>query len=483
MTGGAQLNIKVQSANAQLNAAKFYRLQPVIGFEVWIWVPSAIRHQTPLNVAWQKRIDSEWHSDSKYRGWIANARPVFIDQIRKQDRGWQLCAWKFPSGCWCVYQQQSCEQLGGLGHHQCESAPLEGLAGGTWDLTTTNWINIGSGLPTTYGQGNVVAFNDSALGTTTVNLVGTLSPNGVTVNNNTLLYAFAGTGKISGSAGLAKQGASTLTITNTGGNDYTGPTIISGGVVSVTSLANGGSPSAIGKSSANATNLVLAGGNLTYGGPATSIDRGYSTTAAGSSITTVSNLTLTGIANATAFGGLTKIGNAQLAYKTVGNNVLSGSSSTGYKVQAGSVLFDGTAGAQTNLVSNNLSAAGVTANASIILTNTTVTTTGNMDLGIDSGTTGTLLINNGNATLNVGSWFTFSRILRDSVWHLHAERRHALNVPNGRLFLCSAPGTTCTFNINGGVLNKSGRLFRRRQRRLERSRRAHRRGQSGERHR
>jgi len=453
VASGAQLNIKVQSANAQLNAASFTSSSPSSALSLDLGAfgnPSSAL----LNVTGALAVNGAVTLN------IADGLPTLgqfkLIQYGSKTGSGSFVLGSFPVGVGAYISNNVSTSSIDLVITNVNLPRWEGLAGGTWDLTTTNWINIGSGLPTTYGQGNTVAFNDSALGTTTVNLTTTVSPNGVTVNNNTLLYAFAGPGKISGSAGLTKQGASTLTITNTGGNDYTGPTIISGGVVSVTSLANGGSPSAIGKSSANATNLVLAGGNLTYGGPATSIDRGYSTTAAGSSITTVSNLTLTGIANATAFGGLTKIGNAQLTYKTVGNNLLSGASSSGYKVQAGTVLFDGSAGAQTNTIQQSLSAAGVTAAASIILTNTTVTTTGNMDLGIDSGTTGTLLINS-NATLNVGSWFTFSDAA-NSVGTCTLNGG-TLNVPNGRLFLCSAPGTICTFNINGGVINKSGDYF------------------------
>ena len=70
-------------------------------------------------------------------------------------------------------------------------------------------------------------------------------PTTVTFNNTNLcLTRLSGSGKISGTTGLAKQGAGTLTIANI--NDYTGPTVISAGVVSVTNLANAGSPSPIG---------------------------------------------------------------------------------------------------------------------------------------------------------------------------------------------------------------------------------------------
>ena len=74
----------------------------------------------------------------------------------------------------------------------------EGLAGGNWDIgVTTNWINIGTGQPTTYQNGNAVVFDDNAAGTPNVNLVITVSPSSVTANNSSLNYTLAGSGKIS----------------------------------------------------------------------------------------------------------------------------------------------------------------------------------------------------------------------------------------------------------------------------------------------
>src|SRR5205823_12574589 len=150
---------------------------------------------------------------------------------------------------------------------------------------------------TTFNNGNPATFDDNALGTTTVKLVTTVSPASVIVTNNTLAYTFTGSGKISGSTGLTKQGTNTLTIAAAGTNNYTGPTVISGGTLSVTNLANGGTPSAIGASSANPTNLVFGGGTLSYSGPATTINRSYSATATGGGgIDTANNLTLSGLA-------------------------------------------------------------------------------------------------------------------------------------------------------------------------------------------
>ena len=46
------------------------------------------------------------------------------------------------------------------------------VAGGVWDIgITTNWIDLASGNPETFRNGEVVVFNDNATGTTAVDLV------------------------------------------------------------------------------------------------------------------------------------------------------------------------------------------------------------------------------------------------------------------------------------------------------------------------
>src|SRR5205814_9265912 len=137
-------------------------------------------------------------------------------------------------------------------------------------------------------------FNDRVLGTNTVKLVATVNPASVTVTNSSFDYTIVGAGKISEPSGLNKQGNNTLTLVNSTANDYTGPTLISGGTLSVTNVANGGVASAIGKSSSVASNLVLAGGTLSYAGPTKAIDRGYSVQAAASTIETIGDLALNG---------------------------------------------------------------------------------------------------------------------------------------------------------------------------------------------
>jgi len=79
--------------------------------------------------------------------------------------------------------------------------------------------------PHTYQQaivpGDPVLFDDTAKGTTSVNLTTTLSPTAVTVNNSARQYTFGGTGGLSGTTGLTKQGSGTLSVTNSGTNNFT----------------------------------------------------------------------------------------------------------------------------------------------------------------------------------------------------------------------------------------------------------------------
>lgn len=128
-----------------------------------------------------------------------------------------------------------------------------GAVDAVWDLDdgtgtgTTNWRELISGALTRYLQGSsgidAVRFDDTATGSTDINLSTTLTPASVLVLNEALNYTFIGAGKLSGPGSLTKQGTGKLTLLNTGGNDFTGTTTISGGVIQVGDglLAAGGS--------------------------------------------------------------------------------------------------------------------------------------------------------------------------------------------------------------------------------------------------
>src|SRR5262249_32477299 len=69
----------------------------------------------------------------------------------------------------------------------------------------------------TYGPSNTPVTNS------TVTLNATVSPVALNVNNSAVNYSITGTGSISGSTGLTKTGAGTLTIGLSTANTFTGP--------------------------------------------------------------------------------------------------------------------------------------------------------------------------------------------------------------------------------------------------------------------
>lgn len=94
----------------------------------------------------------------------------------------------------------------------------------------------------------------------------------LTINNGTAIYD----GAISGSGGIIKNGTGTQTqVLNGCASNYTGSTIVNGGILAVDCLADGGVNSAIGASTADASNLVLNGGTFQYRGTGGSTDRQF----------------------------------------------------------------------------------------------------------------------------------------------------------------------------------------------------------------
>ncbi len=98
-----------------------------------------------------------------------------------------------------------------------------------WDINTSlNWVNPGH-VSSVYTQFDLVTFNDSATGSKTVNVTTTVTPAAVTVSNSTAVYTLTGSGSISGSTGLTKQGTNLLILDEN--NNFSGNTSISNGIV------------------------------------------------------------------------------------------------------------------------------------------------------------------------------------------------------------------------------------------------------------
>lgn len=239
-----------------------------------------------------------------------------------------------------------------------------GILSGNWDVNNTaNWL-VGA-TPVKYNDGGTVQFDDTLTGTTNVNVTTVVQPATLTVNNTASNYVFSGSGSISGGVGLTKTGNGTLAINNA--NNYTGITALNGGTLIVTNLANGGTASAIGAASSAPANISLASGTLSYRGPATSINRGYSVSGT-STLDVQGNLAISGLINGTS-GNFTKSGAATLTYNGMVTNKLSGGD---YYDNNGTVVIDGTAG-QSNIVSGQIFVGSDLAHsATLILTNTSI---------------------------------------------------------------------------------------------------------------
>jgi len=107
---------------------------------------------------------------------------------------------------------------------------------GVWDTgTSENWINLATSAPTVFNAGDAVTFDDTVGVPTTVTLGqgSTVQPSLITVNSSANNFdierAGDGSGILSGSGSLLKEGTSTLTVNSGGG--LSGTATIAGGLV------------------------------------------------------------------------------------------------------------------------------------------------------------------------------------------------------------------------------------------------------------
>ncbi|HXU79352.1 MAG TPA: autotransporter-associated beta strand repeat-containing protein [Methylomirabilota bacterium] len=110
-----------------------------------------------------------------------------------------------------------------------KSDTWSGNVNGNWDFGTLNWKS--SGNPTNYQQGDTVTFDDTLTGTSSVSLTAGLTPTAILFNNSAANYVLSGTGKLSGTAALTKQGTGSVRLAETGGDDFSGGIIVSGGTL------------------------------------------------------------------------------------------------------------------------------------------------------------------------------------------------------------------------------------------------------------
>jgi autotransporter-associated beta strand protein len=270
----------------------------------------------------------------------------------------------------------------------------DGTPSGNWNTSTSNW-RPKSGPDTTYADGNFVTFDDSLAGTPNVNLAVTVSPGSVTVSNATATYVFSGAGSLSGSSALVKKGSGTLTLAETGGDNFSGGIVVGGGAL-ILDDTNG---NITGGLTINAGTVQIGNNDANGAMPAGAVtDNGalvFNSTAglnvtnaiSGSGSITQSNLNVTTLSGNNLFTGPVMV--AQGTLLAGSSNCLTKAASLAVSNNAtldvGGVALFGSGATNLNVV---VSGAGVGSNGAIVNSGTsqtkvlhTVTLTGDTSLG------------------------------------------------------------------------------------------------------
>jgi autotransporter-associated beta strand protein len=114
----------------------------------------------------------------------------------------------------------------------------DGSQNGNWDLSTFNWKT--NGVLTDFQQNYpIVRFDDSLTGTTNVILTTSLTPGSLTIGNTLSNYVFTGAGSLGGSMTLLDSGSGSVTLAETGGDNFTGGIDVNGGGTVILDNVNG----------------------------------------------------------------------------------------------------------------------------------------------------------------------------------------------------------------------------------------------------
>jgi autotransporter-associated beta strand protein len=175
-----------------------------------------------------------------------------------------------------------------------------GAVDANWDTSTANW----SGTATVYADGDQVTLDDTASGTTTVTVVGGVSPGSTTVNNSTKTYSIGGAA-IGGSGGLVKSGTGVLTLS--GSNTYTGATTISAGTLKL------GNANALGATGTGNGTVIQSGAALDVNGAYVSASSNEAITVSGAGVDGLGAIINSGtVFYNRGFGDLTLAGNTTI---------------------------------------------------------------------------------------------------------------------------------------------------------------------------
>jgi len=307
----------------------------------------------------------------------------------------------------------------------------KGSVNGDWDIaTTTNWVASYSGTPLGYQEatipGDAVRFDDTATGTTAVNLTTTLSPSVVTVDNSSKTYTFSGSGRLSGPGGLNKLGPGTLVLANSGVNDFAGDVTVTGGKVQLGTSANRlPTEATVSLTDAVGVSLDLNGFDQQLGGLSGGGMSG------GNAALGTGTLTLSGDGN--EFTGVIS-GGGKLVKTNTGTQVLSGANtySGGTEVRQGTLIVANTSG--SGIGSGNLLLEG-----------------GTLQIG-NAGAAGSIsqsvITNNGILAINRSDDLTFDKLITGSGNLVKMGTSNTVSIS-------TANSHTGTNFINGGGLRIS----------------------------
>ena len=292
-----------------------------------------------------------------------------------------------------------------------------------------------------YTSGNP-ALNISSSGTSKLTISGNLT---YTVAGSTRVLYMGGdsnasnliSGNLSQSGAGAilrvfKQGIGTWVLNGT--NSYTGDTQVNDGVLSINSIANGGSNSSIGSSTSDAANLIFGGGTLLYTGSSAVSDRAFTVNASKTAVINVSSaattLSLVGATGAATDGGLTKLGSGALML--TGTNTYTGLT----RVDEGTLSL----GHATNTLADTGS---VNVNG------------GTLALGANTDTVGNVILTSGSITGTTGSKLTGSSFdIRSGniSTELSGSGASLTKSTSGIVTLSAANTYTGATNVNAGKL-------------------------------
>ncbi|UJB19606.1 MULTISPECIES: autotransporter-associated beta strand repeat-containing protein [Lysobacter] len=301
-----------------------------------------------------------------------------------------------------------------------------GTNGGTLDASGSGIVELTSIAPVTLAGANIAR---------------TLTLTGTNTGNNVLSAQLSNNG--AGITSLTKTGTGTWRLTNSN-STYTGITTISGGVLSVDQMANGGVASSIGASSNAASNLVIGNGStLRYTGSGDSTDRLF-TLAPGVTFIESSG---TGAINFSNTGAVT------LSGTNTARTIALGGTNTGDNTLGGAIGNNGTGA--TTLAKNDSGTWILTGNNTY--TGNTVINDGNLVIG-NGGTTGNagagnVIIDSPTSTLSINrsDTFNFNGTL--------SGPGTLAQIGTGTTTLTSANNSVGATTISAGTLDVNGGLI------------------------